>query len=247
MRLATRHVGVGGLRIHERLGGGGARLPVVGVHGLGVSSRHLLPSLELLWDERPVYAPDLPGFGASGRPAEVLGVAEHAAFLGDWFDTVALNRAVLLANSMGCQVATELALRAPDRVAALVLVGPTADPSAPTIAHQFARLALDSLRETPRLDFVVASAYLRAGPRRTLATARLMLAHRLDERLPLVGAPVVVVRGERDPIVSAPWAERLAELAGTRLRTVPGAAHCAHFTAPWAVVAEVRAASADGD
>jgi pimeloyl-ACP methyl ester carboxylesterase len=38
----------------------------------------------------------------------------------------------MLGNSFGCQIAVELAVRHPDRVAGLVLVGPTMDSSART-------------------------------------------------------------------------------------------------------------------
>ncbi len=39
--------------------------PVVLVHGLGVSSRYMLPTLALLAPRYRVFAPDLPGFGHS--------------------------------------------------------------------------------------------------------------------------------------------------------------------------------------
>jgi pimeloyl-ACP methyl ester carboxylesterase len=48
------------------------------------------------------------------------------------------------------------------------------------------------------------------------------------------------VRGERDPIVGAGWASSLAEALRCEVVTVPGAAHCAHFTHPQAVVAAAR-------
>jgi pimeloyl-ACP methyl ester carboxylesterase len=137
---------------------------------------------------------------------------------------------------MGCQASVDLAVAKPDRVAGLVLVGPTVDPRARSLRSQTARLVLDSLREPLRLDAVVLSDYARVGPRRTLRSARVMLAHRLEERLPLLRVPTLVVRGERDPIVPKEWAEEAAGLVPDgRLVVVPGAAHCAHFTHPEAV------------
>ena len=60
-----------------------------------------------------------------------------------------------------------------------------------------------------------------------------MTAHPIERRLPLVPAPVLVVRGERDAIVPLRWAERAAALAPHgRLAEVPGAAHAAHFSHP---------------
>ena len=203
---------------------------MVGVHGLGVSTRYLRPSLARLARERAVYAPDLPGFGRSERPTQALDVVEHARFVSAWMDVIGVERAALFANSMGCQVAVEVAIREPDRAACLVLVGPTADPAARTLVRQLGRLALDSTREPVALNWVVTTDYLRAGPRRTLLTARHMLRHRVEERLPLVQAPTLVVRGERDPIVPQAWAAQAAGLAPRgRLAVVDRASHCAHF------------------
>jgi pimeloyl-ACP methyl ester carboxylesterase len=101
---------------------------------------------------------------------------------------------------------------------------------------QFARLALDSTREPPQLDWIVVSDYLRRGPRRTLASARHMLRHPMLERAREVRVPAVVLRGERDPIVSPAWASSLAAALGCEVVTITAAAHCAHFTHPHAVV-----------
>jgi len=149
--------------------------------------------------------------------------------------------AVVFANSLGCQTAVELALRRPHLVTSLVLVGPTADPAAPTLRAHFVRLVRDSLREPLGLNLVVASDYLRNGPLRTLRGARLMLAHELRSRLPLVDVPAVVVRGARDPIVPQAWAEEVTQLLpDATLVLVPGAAHCVHYTHPEAVAASER-------
>ena len=190
----------------------------------------------MLARQHDVFAPDLPGFGSSSRPARPLRVAELARFLRDWMDALGVRRPVVVANSMGCQASVDVAVEEPERVAALVLVGPTVDPAARSLPRQATRLALDSLREPLRLNAVVLSDYARVGARRTLADARRMLAHRLEERLQLVGVPTLVVRGERDPIVPQAWAEQATRLLPDgALAIVPGAAHCAHFTHPEAV------------
>ena len=80
----------------------------------------------------PVQVVDLPGFGLSGDPGRVVGVAEQADHLAAWLEAGGLPPVAVLGNSFGCQVAVELAMRHPDRVAGLVLVGPTMDSSART-------------------------------------------------------------------------------------------------------------------
>jgi pimeloyl-ACP methyl ester carboxylesterase len=149
--------------------------------------------------------------------------------------------AAVFANSLGCQAAVELAIRRPELVSSLVLVGPTWDPSAPLLRQQFARLVVDAVREPPRVHWVVASDYFRNGPLRTLRGAHCMLRHPMAERLPLVSAPAVVVRGARDPIVSSAWVERVAALLpDATVCEIRGAAHCAHFTHPEEVAASER-------
>ncbi|MDF5752804.1 hypothetical protein [Spongiactinospora sp. TRM90649] len=53
---------------HRRRGPG---TPVVCVHGAEVSSREPLPLVEVLGERHDAWAIDLPGFGASGKPARL--------------------------------------------------------------------------------------------------------------------------------------------------------------------------------
>jgi pimeloyl-ACP methyl ester carboxylesterase len=118
------------------------------VHGLAVSHRYLMPLAARLAGHHPVHVVDLPGFGLSGEPGRVLDVAEHADHLADWLAAAELPPVAVLGNSFGCQVAVDLAVRYPDRVCGLVLVGPTMDPSARTASRQTLRWLRDTARET---------------------------------------------------------------------------------------------------
>jgi pimeloyl-ACP methyl ester carboxylesterase len=203
------------------------------VHGLAVSSRYFLPLARILAARHRVLAPDLPGHGRSGTPARALGIPGLADALLAWLDLAGIERAPLVANSLGCQVAVDLAVRAPERVERLVLIGPTMDPAAPTLLAQALRLARDVPREPLGLNLAEARDYLRTGPRRILATARAGLADPLAEKLPRVQAPALVVRGGRDAIVSQAWAGRVAELLpDARLAVVLDEAHAVHWSAP---------------
>ncbi len=108
----------------------GGRIPLVLVHGLGVSGRYLLPALTELARSTRVYVPDLPGFGRSARPTRPLDVPELSDWLGAWMRAVGLSRAVLMGHSFGCQVVVDFALRHPELVERLVLAAPTVDPRA---------------------------------------------------------------------------------------------------------------------
>src|SRR5215213_12031128 len=90
-----------------------SRPAVVLVHGLVVSSRYMIPVAERLASYYRVYAPDLPGFGKSAKPPRALDMPELADFLDAWMQAISLESAVLIGNSMGCQVIAHLAVRHP--------------------------------------------------------------------------------------------------------------------------------------
>ncbi|GAB7051711.1 hypothetical protein JCM9534A_68370 [Catenuloplanes indicus JCM 9534] len=210
-----------GRRLHVR-SRAASGTPWVLLHGLAVSHRYLMPTARAL--PGPVHAPDLPGFGRSAGPRRVLTPREHAAVLATWMDADGLRGARLLGGSYGCQVAVELAIARPDLVSLLVLAGPTADPAAGSVRHAL-RLLRDLPIEDPRQFPVVTAGALAAGPRRVVGTLRTAVRHRMENRLPLVTAPVLLLRGRRDPIAPAAWTAHLAALAGCRTITLPTAAH----------------------
>ncbi|MBV8092973.1 MAG: alpha/beta hydrolase, partial [Acetobacteraceae bacterium] len=102
--------------------------PLVLVHGLGLSHVYMMPVAEYLAVEFPVYVPDLAGFGESEHPKQILDVAGLAAGLEAWLGAVGLGPVSMLANSHGCQIVGELAVRWPGRVNKSVLQGPTTPP-----------------------------------------------------------------------------------------------------------------------
>lgn len=237
-----------GCRVHARVWeeAGANRSPVVLVHGLSMSSRYLVPTAEPLAADFRVYAPDLPGFGESESPSRVLDVPELAEALAEWMDRCGIDRALLVGNSLGCQIITEVAVRRPELADGLVLVGPTPDPAGRSIPRLLARAGVDVFREHRALLPIIARDYLRAGIRRTWRTLEHLVADRPEDRLPLVCVPTLVVHGDRDVIVPAAWAEWVARrLPRGRLLTVPDAAHAVNFGAPVPVAAGVRALAAE--
>jgi 2-hydroxy-6-oxonona-2,4-dienedioate hydrolase len=215
--------------------------PVVLVHGLGVSSSYFRPLLKRLAGRADVVAPDLPGFGRTPGPRDTLGIEGLADALASFVEGLALERPLLLGNSLGCQVVADLAVRRPELVGAVALVGPTMDPAAPHLHTQAARLVVDGFREHPLAVPGLVADYLRVGPRRILATARAALRDRIEDKLPLIRVPAVVVHGSRDPLSPLRWCEHAARLLPDgRLVTIRGAAHAAHWSHPTATVAALE-------
>ena len=96
--------------------------------------------------------------------------------------------------------------------------------------------------EPPSLALAHLRDYRRAGLRRAWTTFRHALAHPVGDRLPLVQAPTLVVRGSRDPIVPQRWAEEAAGLLPRgRLAVIPGGPPVVNYTTPGAFVEVVRA------
>jgi 2-hydroxy-6-oxonona-2,4-dienedioate hydrolase len=230
---------VDGLRIHARAStwpvDGDAPTAVL-VHGFVVSSIYMVPTALRLRPRWRVLAPDLPGFGASDHPSHPYSVPELADALAGFLRARRLQGATLLGNSLGCQVVVDLAVRYPELAGALVLVGPTVDPAARTIAQQAGRILLDAPRERPSLVALHARDWLRAGPREIVSTLRIAVADRIEEKLPCVAASTLVVVGSRDPLVPPAWAERAtALLPRGRLVVVPGGPHALNYSRPDAV------------
>ena len=196
------------------------------VHGLGLSHRYYARLQPLLPDARTI---DLEGTSLDEMTASVARAAGPGS--------------LIVANSLGAQIATELAVRSPESVRSLVLTGPTWDPAAPSLPAQFLRLLADSYREQPSLVPVALADYARRGPLSIFRAARSMLAHSMIERLAQASVPVVIVRGSIDPICGTEWAEQLAAApADGRLVTVPGAAHAVDWSHPGAVFQVVEEA-----
>lgn len=222
---------VRGRRMRAWVAGSGR--PIVFVHGLGVTSRYLLPTAQHLTRHGRTLLPDLPGFGQSDPAPDVLDIPGLADALASWIAAIDGAPAVLVANSVGCQVAAHLAVERPQLVGAAVLAGPTVDPHARSPWQQAVRWIRGSTREPPSLAMVVLRDYLDTTPWRLAVTIRHMFADRIERKLPLLRAPTIVVRGGRDPIVSQRWAEEAAQLLPDgRLAVIPGAGHTVNYSAP---------------
>jgi 2-hydroxy-6-oxonona-2,4-dienedioate hydrolase len=230
---------VGGVRIHAVVCGEGP--PIVLVHGYGVSGTYMLPLARALASGFSAFVPDLPGQGKSDQSRGSGDISDLAEALGDWLDASGLIRPAFVANSLGCQIVTELAVRRPQRVGPMVLVGPTVDPARRAARHQLVAALRDSAHEPFALLALAAHDNAAAGIRTLLATFRSALADRIEERLPLIDQPTVVVRGELDGFVGAGWAEQAAALLPCgRLVVVPGEAHAVHYSRPDLVAEVVR-------
>jgi pimeloyl-ACP methyl ester carboxylesterase len=199
--------------------------PIVLVHGLS-SSRSLKPLIRALGSRRPVFAPDLPGFGMSDQPIHPLDVPGLADALSHWMFDNQLAPAIVIGISFGSQVAVDLAARHPAAVDRLVLVGPTVDSDARSTARLAFRWARNAPRSSPRLAPTVVHDFIDAGPWRSLRTFRRALEDPVEEKLSGIEAPTLIVRPEKDRLVPEAWTKRVAErIPDSELVVLPKAGH----------------------
>lgn len=225
---------VAGTRIFARIAPDGdpGLPPILMLHGLVVSSSYFRPIAHHLDDRYRLYIPDLPGFGRS-TTGNVDDLDALVDVLVAWMDVHGLDAPVVVGNSLGCQVATLLAARYPERVSRLVMVAPTMDPDVRGPLHTMLRGLRDIPRERPGLWRIWIPDFFLAGPVRALRWLMISLRDDQRGRMPAVAQPLVAVAGERDPICPVPWVKRFAGAASHgRLVVIPGAPHAMNFSAP---------------
>jgi pimeloyl-ACP methyl ester carboxylesterase len=165
----------------------------------------------------------------------------------------------MLGNSFGSQVAAAVAADHPGAVGRVVLLSPAVAPAArqrlswlralPAPAgsrHQpsgrwraglLARLH-SALGDEPPLRVLNVIEYGCASLPRAVGTLRCAALAPIEQALPRISAPVMVIRADHDRLSSLDWAGRLAGLAPDgRLARLPGLGHDAFYQAADTVAA----------
>ncbi len=120
MRLEEQTIEVQGLSTRYLTAGEGP--PLLLLHGLGDNALDWQWVIPALAHSYRVYAPDLPGSGGSAKPDTDYSPAFFTRFIGAFLDTLGVERAVVVGNSLGGLIGLRLAMAEPDRVVALGLV-----------------------------------------------------------------------------------------------------------------------------
>ena len=247
----------------------GSGRPLVLLHGWGMHGGLFAPVLTDLARHHRVHVVDLPGHGHSaspppGRPLSLDGIV--AALEGALHHETA--PLAVLGWSLGGAVAMRWAALRPNRIASLVLVATTPsfvarDDWPHAMRDETLQKFGDELRAAYRLTlqrFLTLQTQGSEGGRATLGALRHQLFARgaptaaaLDQSLELVrgidlrtlattiGAPTLVVAGDRDTLAPRAAGAWLAEaLPNARFAEIPGAAHApflSHREAFLAIVA----------
>jgi len=100
--------------------------PVLFIHGFPDSWNSFRLVLNRLDPKFHAFSVDLRGFGDSDRPASGYTITDFAKDAVEFLDSLKLKKTVIVGHSMGSFIAQTIALRFPERVDKLVLIGSAA-------------------------------------------------------------------------------------------------------------------------
>jgi pimeloyl-ACP methyl ester carboxylesterase len=241
--------------------------PVVLVHGLGDDHRAWRRVVAPLMLTRRVVLYDLRGHGGSPLGDDADGsLAQLGRDLIEVLDDAGLERATIAGFSLGGTIAMRAAIDAPDRVAALALIGTSSRVNRAARGWYEERAALvrnddPNLRKT--LDKDTEDVYrnrpeeIEAGLRirrestqdpRGFANACLAMAGLngapLDPELGAIGQPTVIVAGDHDQHCPPRASEIIAgKISGSTMRVLEDTGHPLPVERPDEVAAAIEAVS----
>ena len=113
-------------QIHYRAAGlaQSSRLPLICFHQSPISSLYYEEILPYLGAERPAIAMDTPGFGESFRPKAKPTLPDYAGWLYKAIAALGYRRFDVMGTFTGAGIAADMAMRWPDAVRRLVMIGP---------------------------------------------------------------------------------------------------------------------------
>jgi pimeloyl-ACP methyl ester carboxylesterase len=186
--------------------------PIIFIHGWLGSWRYWVPIMEDLAKDHRTYALDLWGFGDSDKSQERYDIDDYVALLLDFMDELGVWRAPLVGHTLGAAVAAQLAAAQPERVSRVLAVGlPLSADSinrrlltaAPNEA--MARLFWHRQRPYPEVELGMPKMAHNATALTIQSVARLDLRQTLAD----IQAPLLMVYGDRDNVISSDHAEEL--------------------------------------
>jgi pimeloyl-ACP methyl ester carboxylesterase len=240
-----------GVRLHFVEQGDADGIPVVLLHGYSDTWFSFSRVLPLLSPRLHAYALDQRGHGDSDKPLTGYAMTELAADVLAFMDAQGIAKAAIVGHSMGSFVAQQVALAAPSRVAALVLVAGAPDVNSFNGMDEF-ELVVSELFDPVPIEFTRAfqestihvplptefidrvsedSRRLPAGAWRALMQAMRTMGSTAGLRESRI--PALVAWGERDTFVPRAAADSLlAILPGATLSVYDETGHAIHWERP---------------
>ena len=244
------------IEIHDS----GSGRPLVFLHGEDYFQQHR-PFLDALAKTWRVIVPRMPGFGGSPLPPSFMKIDDLAYLALDLMDHLELEMPLLVGASLGGWVALEAAVRAPDQIDRLALLGTVGVKLGGREERDFAdifQIADDEVRHITFADprWVPDYARMSDAELEIMARDRQTATHfawrpymhnpTLNNWLHRVRMPTLVVFGDRDGVVARGYPDKLVEaLPRATLATIAGAGHYPQIEQCAAVVTRLEAFASD--
>ncbi|WFA10197.1 alpha/beta hydrolase [Tissierella sp. Yu-01] len=100
----------------------GEGTPIVVLHGWGCNIDTVRPIINILNGKYKVYALDLPGFGNSQEPKDVIGSFEYAEIVKEFLHKMNISRATFIGHSHGGRISIIMGAKYPELVDKIVLI-----------------------------------------------------------------------------------------------------------------------------
>lgn len=237
--LDNKRTNIGGFSIYTRVKNIDQNPTLVLIHGIGASSRYWLPLFRYLKNHYSVIAIDLPGFGNSSKPKDILATSDHANILADIVAN--LNDVVLIGNSYGCQIIIELLYQSRlTNIKGTVLIGPTTNSAERTTWKQIMRWAQNGRYEPIWSIYLFVADFVHSRSRRMYRTLQHAVNDKPEKKITQISVPLIILRGKNDPIVTAVWARNLAKLAKNGRFATVGTGHASHINATKSTAGKIR-------
>ncbi|MGE6791936.1 alpha/beta fold hydrolase [Pseudomonas guineae] len=233
--LSLKQIGVNDLNIHYYEGGPSGAQTILMVHGFAANKDNWLRIARHLTQDYRVIALDLPGFGASSKPAGSYDIGTQTERLADIIDALELNQLHLIGNSMGGHISALYAARYPKRITSLALLDNAginspqpselrlrlkrgeANPLVVKSPEDFQRLLAFIFVKPPYLPASL-KGYFAEQAARNSAHYDQVFAHLVDRYVPLepelnkIQAPTLIIWGAEDRVLDVSSVEVMRPL-----------------------------------
>jgi 3-oxoadipate enol-lactonase len=227
--------------------GGGPRIPIVFLHGVGSDKSVWRPQLAHFGNERRAIAFDYPGYGDSDPAPEGTTRDDYASAIISAMHELGIDRAHVCGLSLGGVVAIAMHHAAPERCASLVLADTFAvHPEGRAIYERsqagsrdlpaMAEARVDVLIGQPAVPEVrreVVETMSRIDPAAYRIGAEAVWLADQRDRAGEIRVPTLVLVGDQDFITPVDLSNELVDLIpDARMQVIAGAGHLTNFEKP---------------
>ena len=227
-------------------------IPIIFIHGLSDSWRSFERVLPGLPESVHVYTVTLRGHGDSSRPKEGYRFQDFATDIKSFMELKNIEKAVIVAHSMGCLVAQYFAIEYPELLKGLILIGSPYRPSEKQELKDFGEFVLSSIEDPVPSEFVrefqestivkpvpedfletVIEESLKLPARVWKAVINSFMQDDIYGELNKINTPTLLIWGDKDGMFSrSDQDEQLAVINNSKLLVYEGVGHGVHWEEP---------------